>query len=191
MPTRQTTLEDKRSGGIEQTIWRVSVVRAYYSTLDRDTPSPFCETRAFIFLKEKPTNIKKQILYRRLSSSINNLEEYAFYSLAQATNNESAESQDQRTSTQIKIKEIKDKKNVVVEINGYEFESVDADEIRESLGLSERDIIRFGYVYNFFTKRDEKGRILKNSVYNDRRIKSMLSEQLSLEKLMKSLTEVK
>lgn len=191
MPTRQTTLEDKRSGGIEQAIWRVSVVRAYYSTLDRDTPSPFCETRAFIFLKHKPTPIQRELYYKRLMSSINNIEEHVFYSTAQAVNSESAEYEDSKTATQIRIKEIKDKEKVVVEINGYEFEPVDADEIREQLGLGETDVIRFGYVYNFFAKRDNKGKILSNSVYNDRRIKTILTEQLSFDKFIKGTLEGK
>jgi len=123
-------------------VYRVSLVRMYYSTVDTrsQTPTPFCELRSFLFLNSIPTTIQKRRLRSMLAEELNKLEDIIESVGEQKRAGTIAEYRDPKRSPYLEILkptpiEVKmPTRNVKVMIEGYEVEQVDLDEVFEMRG---------------------------------------------------------
>jgi len=114
-------------------IWRLSYVRMYYSAIEEgETPKPFAEIRAFIFPKDKPTEIQRRIISKRLENAVEDMTNYVFTSIKQAELSDKAYYEDEKTTNVLEV-ERKKKGEIKVEIDGYEAERVEIEEIKERL----------------------------------------------------------
>lgn len=111
-------------------VWRVSMVREYSAEHpSSETPDPICEIRAFVFLENKPTVYEYKLLKEGLTQVINYTENlfYSIYiadekGLLTKTTSEDPEITEIRTV-------IPATPRIVFEIDGYEVEKIDLDEV--------------------------------------------------------------
>jgi hypothetical protein len=121
----------------------------YYTTLeDTETPKPFCEIRAYVFLKNKPTPIEIARWKKQLTSELNWLQTIF---LNKSRHYKREPEKDKVEVRAIGVKGITGTKKVKMEIDGFEVEEVDIDEVIKSF-----DRITFGKIYRYvaFYKKD-------------------------------------
>lgn len=115
---------------------RVSYVRMYYASEPRtnQTPTPFCELRAFMFLRDMPSIPLKITLRRQLSKEIDNLEDIIESIKEQKEAGTIAEYFDPRRPADREIRRpteiaLMPPVTLKVMIEGLEVEEIDQDEI--------------------------------------------------------------
>lgn len=159
--------------------YRISLIRTYSSTLDRGTPDPFAEIRAFEFLDHYPTPMELQVIYSELEVSINALEIHVLTSL-QTAKDAMLNKRGEVTATQkdrkerpipIAVKEVT-KGRPTIEIDGYEVEDLDVEEVMQTFKYIEK--IRFNRVYHYFALFDASGEPIFE--YDDNEIQKMIDE---------------
>jgi hypothetical protein len=113
-----------------QSIYRVSFVKMFYTALKKGaTPDPFAEFRAFMLLQEKPpTRLIEINLRNKLEKTLDWLIENVFVFQRDAINQGAVSVDDKYTIERISASKKVDGR-LKIEINGFEVEKVDVNEI--------------------------------------------------------------
>jgi hypothetical protein len=141
----------------KSTIYRLSVCRMYYAISPKaETPLPFSECRAFIFLKERPTRIMEEGIKTLLREAIDRMMPF-FFSLVIAEESGKAFYEEESKTDDISVTKRKGK--MKIEIDGYEIEEVSVEDILEYMKRTEQRII-FNQIYRYvrfdFAKRPSR-----------------------------------
>lgn len=149
-------------------VYRVSLVRMYYCTdkdkRTRDTPTPFCELRAFMFLRKIPNQRQRIRIREFLASQLDELENIIESIGEQKRAGLIAEWFDPKLRNDYEIDNPKEisltvpTKNVKVMIEGFEVEQIDLESIFE-YRLGGRD-------HRFFTTKTETAIMEYNNFLN-------------------------
>jgi hypothetical protein len=118
-------MAEKKEPPLESKIWRISFCRMWYSIAPkkRETPTPFAEFRAFIFLKDKPpTPLLELSIKRRLKDAVDKLKEIC-PSIIESYKNGTADFDDKTLMEEVKA--TKKEGIIKIEIDGYEIEPMD------------------------------------------------------------------
>jgi hypothetical protein len=133
----------------QQTIWRISVVRVYSAPPKKrksnDTPIPFCEMRAFVFLPKKPSIYELKPLNNGLTQAINYTENL-FQSIYTAREQDALEQDDSLEEHGIRMHPATPR--TIFEIQGYECQPIDAEEAMKHFS-DERQQLKFFDVYRY------------------------------------------
>ncbi len=143
----------------KQTIWRISLVKMLYSKPNRKrrgTPDPFVEIRAFIFSRTKPT-VKEEMLYRKGLDAVINNTENLFTSIVDAKRQDALDDPEWGDLTTEGIStETPTTPRVEMEIDGYEVEEIDLDEVSQ---YYKGDKMIFDEIYRYVSFREPDGSI--------------------------------
>lgn len=140
----------------QEKIWRVQVVKQYSSKRkSKDTPDNFCELRAFIFLRYKPTIYELKLLYRGLTQAIEYTENL-FKSLYVAKEMNALETEYKYEEDEIRVLYPKGKK-AIVEISGFEVSVMDIDEVLKY--FKDERSFKFYEIYRYCAFFNEYGNI--------------------------------
>jgi len=135
--------------------FRCSYVRSYSAEnyhKKGNTPEPFCELRAFIFLPRKPTIIELKQINNGLEQVIN-YTETLFQSIYDAKEADSLEQDDKLVEYEVKTSFATSPK-AVMRIDGFEAERVDVDEVAKHF-RDKNDVKTFQiYTYVAFANPD-------------------------------------
>lgn len=144
-------------------IWRISAVRMFYAvTIKKKTPTPFCEIRAFMFTKKRPISLMLNIIKERLTREIEITERLldsinrVKYVIPTETGRDVV-----YWSTDYEEHELEVKKKfgtIKVEIDGYEIEDIDADEVMSMFKKMKKNIA-FNFIYRYVAFFDTSGNI--------------------------------
>jgi len=142
---------------VKAIIYRVSLVKMLFSKyVKRGTPSPFVEMRAFIFSKTKPT-MREEILYRKGLEAVINNTENLFVSIVDAKKQNLLDSPEWSSiETQGIDTETPPTQRVVMEIDGFEVEEVDIDEVSK---YYKSEKMEFDEIYRYVAFFDQNGEI--------------------------------
>lgn len=145
-------------------IWRISVVRCYYAIepKTRRTPTPFCEIRAFIFFKKRPTQLMLNLTRERLKRQIELTEKLidsirrVKFEIPEETGKEIVYWTTDADDHIIEVK--KKREEIKLEIDGYEVEDVDRDEILAFFKTMKKRI-SFNTIYRYVAFFEPDGSI--------------------------------
>jgi len=163
-------------------IWRLSFCRMYYSSLENtETPSPFCEIRAFILFKKKPVGVAYYHIKDRLTKAIEKTESLLEMDRDRRKKRSKkgknwfdvVEHESKSEEQEIAVSEKEGR--IKVEINGFEIEGVDADELLKFFKLSKAKIT-FEKIYRYVAFFNKDGTIKAD--YTETFLES-LSDELS------------
>lgn len=140
---------------VKKTVWRISLVKMLYSKSNRirkGTPNPFVEIRAFIFSKTKPT-IREEKIYKRGFEAVINNTENLFVSIVEAKRQDALDDPEwsDLEEEMIRAEYPKTQPIVDMEIDGFEVEEVDIDEVTKFFKgekLEFDEIYRYVAFYN-------------------------------------------
>lgn len=131
-----------------QTLWRISVVRVYSSKPTHkkvETPTPFCELRAFVFLPKKPSIYELKLLNNGLTQAINYTENL-FQSIQVAQDMDSIETDEALYEQGVRVQPATSR--TIFEINGFECQPIDAEEVMKHFS-DERQRLKFFDIYRY------------------------------------------
>jgi len=146
-------------------IWRLSFCRMYYSSIENtETPSPFCEIRAFLILKNKPVGVALYHIKDRLIKAIEKTESLLEMDRDRRRKRSKkgknwfdvVENESKSEEQEIAVSEKEGK--IKVEINGFEIEGVDADELLKFFKET-RAKIKFDRIYRYVAFFNKDGTI--------------------------------
>jgi hypothetical protein len=129
----------------------------YYAVEPKsETPLPFSETRAFIFIRERPTRIMEESIKTLLREAIDRMMPL-FFSLVAAEESGKAFYEEKSETDDISVTKRKGK--IKLEIDGYEIEEISVEDILEFMKRTEQRII-FNQIYRYvrfdFAKRPSR-----------------------------------
>lgn len=140
-----------------QTLWRISVVRIYSSKpthrKQNQTPEPFCELRAFVFLPKKPSIYELKLLNNGLTQAINYTENL-FQSIQVAMDMDSIETDERLFEEGVGVQPATPR--TIFEINGFECQPIDAEEIQKHFS-DERQRLKFFDIYRYTAFYNQSG----------------------------------
>lgn len=187
----------------ENKIYRLSLVKMYYAKIKKkETPDPFCEIRAFTFLPYEPTTTLQMRIKKELENAIHQLiVEFLPHIFFSEKNEFYEESKEELQSILVK----KLTEQVKIEIDGWEVEEIDIDEImkdyliggevrhwfRQDRAEKKKFRLNFGIIYRYVAFFDEEGNI--KGEYDEWDIRKKLEElrSLILQRLKEELKEEK
>ena len=144
----------------QQIIYRCSVVRIYSAKpthrKQNQTPEPFCELRAFVFLPKKPSIYELKLLNNGLIQVINYTENL-FQSIQVAQDMDSIETDEALYEQGIRVQPATPQS--FLQIDGYEVSQIDKDEIERMFG--DRQKIHFHDIHRYVAFYDQFGNIHK------------------------------
>jgi len=143
----------------QQIIFRVSVCRIYSSKpthKKNQTPEPFCELRAFVFLPKKPSIYELKLLNNGLTQVINYTENL-FQSIQVAMDMNSIETDERMYEEGVRVQPARPQS--FLEINGWSAEEIDRDEIERMFGSRQK--INFFDIQKYIAFYDQNGEIHK------------------------------
>jgi len=138
---------------VRKTIFRISLVKMLYSKpsrIRRGTPNPFVEIRAFIFSKTKPT-FREEMLYKKGLEAVINNTENLFSSIVEAKKQDALDDSEWKDlETEPVSTEYPATPRVEMEIDGYEIEEVDIDEVSDWFAKNNiPDKLEFDSIYRY------------------------------------------
>jgi hypothetical protein len=119
----------------------------------KTTPEPFCELRAFVFLPQKPSIYELKLLNNGLTQAINYTENL-FQSIQVAQDMDSIETDEALYEQGIRVQPATPR--TIFEINGFECQSIDAEEIQKHFS-DERQRLKFFEVYRYTAFYNQSG----------------------------------
>ena len=143
----------------QQTIWRISVCRIYSAKpthKKQETPEPFCELRAFVFLPKKPSIYELKLLNNGLIQVVNYTENL-FQSIQVAYDQNSIETDEQMYEEGVRVQPATPQS--FLQIDGYEISKLDEDEIHRM--YRDREKIHFFDIQRYTAFYDQFGNIHK------------------------------
>lgn len=144
---------------VKKTVWRISMVKMLYakpSRVKKGTPEPFCEIRAFIFSKTKPT-AREEMLYKKGLKAVINNTENLFISIVDAKKEDALDDPEWGDlEKQTVDTEFPKTPKVEIEIDGYEVEEIDLDEVAQWV---KEDRLHFDFIYRYVAFREPDGTI--------------------------------
>jgi hypothetical protein len=132
-----------------------------------ETPTPFCELRAFVFLPKKPSIYELKLLNNGLTQVVNYTENL-FQSIQVAMDMDSIESDEKLFEEGVRVQPATPQ--TVFEINGFECEPLDAEEITKHFS-DERQRLKFFDIYRYTAFYDSNGNPEKE--YGENEIRSI------------------
>jgi hypothetical protein len=163
------------------TVFRLSLVKMIYAKFKkRGTPDPFLEIRAFCFLPQQPTATLEARWQRELLKAIKEIEDVLLDHINLDPRNYDIMLDTRKTS--ISVKQLT--KFFKIEIEGWEVEQVDIDEImqddpdhryfrKERIEVGSRLKLNTGVIYRYMAFYNPDG-TLKKPDYDEKDIREML-----------------
>jgi hypothetical protein len=153
-------------------VWRESLVTMFYGTRpNTDTPTPFCEIRAFIYLPAKPTLAETSMLKRRLKDAIDGIldKPSMLKRLGQAIGRGSVSRQSATNAEELEYYDLPSGK-IKVRIDGHERELVDVIETQVHVDntdikhkivkvLPKKTLPTFNYIFRYVAFFGPEGKI--------------------------------
>jgi hypothetical protein len=140
----------------QQQIFRVSVVRIYSAKpthrKQNQTPEPFCELRAFVFLPKKPSIYELKLLNNGLTQVVNYTENL-FQSIQVAMDMDSIESDEKLFEEGVRVQPATPQS--FLQIDGYEISELDKDEAEKYFRDSQK--IHFFNIQRYVAFYDQYG----------------------------------
>jgi hypothetical protein len=157
---------------VQQTVWRFSCMIMLYNNLpNRDTPTPFCELRAFKYLLRKPVSLAEiSMLKKELTKAINELIDKPGLQKLSNSLNLGVIRADDRKCTNLEEFEFSHLPSgkVRVMINGFEKEPIDVIEAKvhvDNTDIKHKIIknmpqkITYGYIFRYVAFFGREGKI--------------------------------
>jgi hypothetical protein len=139
------------------------------------TPEPFCELRAFIFLPKKPSIYELKLLNNGLTQVVNYTENL-FQSIQVAIDQNSIETDEKLFEEGVRIQPATPQS--FLQIDGYEISQLDRDEVERMFGNSQK--IHFHDIKRYVAFYDQWGSPSKE--YDSSDIESLETIQKKLQK---------
>jgi hypothetical protein len=149
----------------QQQIFRISVCRIYSSKpthKKQQTPEPFCELRAFVFLPKKPSIYELKLLNNGLTQVVNYTENL-FQSIQVATDLDSIEVDERMYEEGVRVQPATPQS--FLEINGWSAEEIDRDEVERMFGSRQK--LNFFDIQRYVAFYDQSGQPQKEYDEND------------------------
>lgn len=143
-------------------IIRFSILREYFSSIEKDTPVPFSEFRVFAFFRERPTTLMFRIISERMTREIERMEKL-FPSINLVKNELPAMKEREYIGTKTRpemtvINAVEKRGETRISINGMEISAVDEQEVI-SFFRKFKTRISFGQFYRYAAFFGNDGRV--------------------------------